>query len=462
MKIKSLGKKLLSVGMALAVFAGVVCPAADFSYATTPAPGIEAQGGIVIDYMSGQVLYSKNEDAQYEPASMTKIMTCILALENLELTDIVTIDSETPFTGGSRIYLLEDEQITVQNLLYALMLESANDSAVALAKKIAGSVPAFADMMNAKAKELGCTGTHFVNPNGLHEEGHLSTCHDMALIAQYAMHNEQFRELCTTYKYTIPATNKQPERYLYNTNRLLYDNVNKVVVNGVKRGCKYEGCTGIKTGYTPDAGGCLTAGAKNGETEIISVVMASTDMGRFADTIALFDWSFANYHSAKAAEKGQVIGTVPVKGGAVRKVGLITADEAYVLLPAEASTAIITTKAEMEKSIKAPFDKGAKVGTLDIYAGDKKVGSVPIITTDGVAKGTILSYLGIENAKAYIIMGVGGAVLAIVLGFVIYISILKAKRRKAKRLRRQQRALEIARQRAERQADQQMRDWFFN
>lgn len=449
----------------MVVLAGAFCPqpwGAEAVFAATPAPEIEALGGIVIDAHSGKVLYSKNENARYEPASMTKIMTCILALENLKLTDVVTIDNETSFTGGSRIYLIEGEQITVQNLLYALMLESANDSAVALAKAVAGSVPDFAKMMNDKAKELGCTGTNFVNPNGLHEEGHLSTCHDMALIAKYAMENPTFRELCTTYTYTVPATNKQPERYLYNTNRLLYDNKTQVVVKGVKRGCKYEGCTGIKTGYTPDAGGCLTSGAKNGETEIISVVMASSDLGRFADTISLFDWTFENYHAAKGAEKGQVLGTAPVKGGEVKEVGIATADESYVLLPAEASSALISTKVVLFEELRAPLKKGDKAGTLEIYAGDEKLDSVDIVVTEDVREGTIFALFGLNNKKAYILMGVVGVIALLILIFVLYVAVLNARRRKAKRLRRQQRAMEIARQRAELAEDQRMRDWFFN
>ena len=170
---------------------------------------------------------------------------------------------------------MEGEQITVRDTLYGLMLESANDSAVALAKMISGSVSDFAVLMNAKAQELGALNSNFVNPNGLHEDEHLSTAYDMAMIAKYAMENPVFRDYVATYQYTVAATNMQETRYLYNTNRLLYDNINKVYVDRILRGCKYEGVTGIKTGYTSKAGGCLVAGAKRGETELIEIGRAS-------------------------------------------------------------------------------------------------------------------------------------------------------------------------------------------
>ena len=310
------------------------------SYGAKTPPEIIAETAIVIDAKTGQVLYEKNMHEQREPASTTKVITALLALENLDLDKIVVIDSETPYTGGSRIYLLEDERITVEQLLYALMLESANDAAVALAKEIAGSVPAFAEMMNKKAAELGAMNTSFVNPHGLHAEGHLSTAYDLAMIAREAMKNEKFRELVLTYRYEIPATNKQPERYMYNTNRLIYDQAKKLIVNGVKRPAKYEGATGIKTGYTPQAGGCLVAGAIRGDTELISVVMKSTDDGRFADSIALLDYAFDNYRTVKAVDSGMILGEIPVKRGSVQRVQVAAAAEAFATLPVEASSSL--------------------------------------------------------------------------------------------------------------------------
>lgn len=461
-RLKSVLKKSAIVLMAcVLLLTALQMPFAQEVHAITTPPVIESEGACVIDLNTGEILYNKNMYQQYEPASMTKMMTCILTLENLQLTDIITVDAEASFTGGSRIYLIEDEQISVQNLLYALMLESANDAAVALAKAVAGSVEEFAKMMNEKAKSLGCKSTHFINPNGLHEEGHLSTPYDMAMIAQYCMKNKTFRELVKTYKYTIPETNKQPERYMYNTNRLIYDYQTKVVVNGVTRGCKYDGCLGIKTGYTPQAGGCLTSAAKSYDTQILSVVMKSSDLGRFADTISLFDWTFENYHSELAVEKGFSLGKTEVKNGAKKDVPIETAEAAYVLLPAEASSAVIKTETVIDEDLTAPIERGQIVGKLDIYEGEDYSCSVDIIATMDVGKGTFLSRFGIENTKAYVIIGVVGFFIVFFLAIFIAVSVEKARRRKARRIRREQRALEIAKERAEREKDQEIREWFF-
>ncbi len=456
-------RAIITMMMATLIFAGFfgIPGFTDEAYAITEPPVVEGNGAVVIDARTGEILYNKNIDAQFEPASMTKMITCILTLENRKLTDIVTIDGETPFTGGSRIYLIEGENITVQNLLYALMLESANDSAVALAKEIGGSVPEFAKMMNEKAKELGCTNTNFVNPNGLHEEGHLSTAHDMALIAKYCMQNATFRELVTTYKYDIPPTNKQPEtRHLYNTNRLLYDNKTKVNVNGVSRGCKYEGCTGIKTGYTPQAGGCLAAGTEKDGTELISVVMNSSDKGRFADTIALFDWTLANYRSKKVVEAGSEMESLAVKGGNSRKVALITEDNAYALLQIEDDEANLHTEVESLESIQAPFKAGTKAGVLKIYADEKLVGQTDLVTAEEVEEGGFFSKLEFTDSQAHSLFLVGGVLLVAFVAITVWINILKNRRKRERRRRREERALAIAKERAAREENERVESWF--
>jgi D-alanyl-D-alanine carboxypeptidase (penicillin-binding protein 5/6) len=424
------------------------------SYGAEKPPDILAETAIVIDVKTGQILYDKNMDEQREPASCTKVMTALLALENLDLGKTVTIDAETPFTGGSRIYLLEGEQMTVEQLMYALLLESANDAAVALAKEIAGSVPAFAEMMNKKAAALGAQNTQFVNPNGLHEEGHLTTAYDLALIAREAMKNEEFRRLVTTYRYEIPATNKQPERYMYNTNRLIYDEATHVIVNGVRRVAKYEGATGIKTGYTPEAGGCLVAGAIRGDTELISVVMKSTDEGRFADSIALLDYAFENYQTVKAIDTGTVLGEIPVRRGSVQKVQVATAGEAYATLPMEASESLIRTEVTLDETVRAPVAKGQKVGTVEIYAGDQHIGTVDAVTMEGIPEGGVLSVVGIEDKTAKVIeRAFAAVVIAVILLFAAYIAL---KRRQIRR--RRQRRLERA-MRYREMDDRQNYDW---
>ncbi len=427
------------------------------SFGATEPPAILAETAIVIDVKTGQVLYDKNMHEQREPASTTKIITALLALENLDLSKTVTKDAETPFTEGSRIYLLEGEQVTVEQLMYALLLESANDAAVALGKEIAGSVPAFAEVMNKKAKELGAENTNFVNPNGLHEDGHLTTAYDLAMIAREAMKNEEFRKLVMTYRYIIPATNKQDTRYLYNTNRLIYDEKTKVLVNGVMRAAKYEGVTGIKTGYTSHAGGCLVSGAIRGDTELISVVMKSTDAGRFADSIALLDYAFDNYKSVKAMDGGTILGEIPVKRGSERKVQVVARQDAYATLPSEASSSLVKTEVILDDKVNAPITKGQKVGAVEIYAGDQHVGTVDAVAAGDIPEGGVLSVIGITDETAKVIERVIASILIlIVLLFAAYVA-LKRRQIRRRKLRRRERTLRYQDQNSRHRYDEHWR-----
>jgi D-alanyl-D-alanine carboxypeptidase (penicillin-binding protein 5/6) len=447
-------KKLISIVLTVLV---LINAAPIVSFGATEPPAILAETGVVIDAKTGQVLYDKNMNEQREPASTTKVITALLALENLDLDTTVTIDAETPFTEGSRVYLLEGEQVTVKQLMYALLLESANDAAVALAKEISGSIPAFAEKMNAKAKALGAKNTNFVNPNGLHVEGHLTTAYDLAMIAREAMKNQEFRKLVTTYRYIIPATNKQDTRYLYNTNRLIYDKKTKVMVNGVMRSAKYEGATGIKTGYTSHAGGCLIAGAKRGNTELIAVVMKSTDEGRFADAIALLDYGFENFKGTKAMDVGTILGEIQVKQGSVKKVQVIAKEDAYATLAAEASTSMVKTKIKLDEKVQAPVDKGQKVGVVEIYEGDQLVGTVDAVTAEAIPKGGVLSIIGISDESAKIIERIFSAVLLlIVLLFAAYV-ILKRRQVRRRKLRRQERLMRFDQQNSQRRYEDQNR-----
>lgn len=427
-------------------------------YAASEPPAITAETGIVIDVKTGQVLYDKNMNEQRYPASTTKVITALLALENLDLNQVVTIDAETPYTEGSRIYLLEGEQVTVEQLLYALLLESANDAAVALGKEMAGTIPAFAEMMNQKAKELGAKNTTFVNPNGLHDPAHVSTAYDLAMIAREAMKNEKFRELVTTYRYIIPATNKQDTRYLYNTNRLIYDEKTKVSANGVLRAAKYEGSTGIKTGYTSHAGGCLIAGAVRGDTELISVVMKSTDPGRFGDSIALLDYAFDNYKSVMAMQADTILGEIPVNRGSVKKVEVVASKTAYATLPVEASESLISTKIKLDETVRAPVAYGQKVGEVEIYEGDSLVQTIDAIAASNIPEGGILSVVGVTDETAQKIEKIFSAIiLLVILLFASYV-FLKRKQIKRRKMRRQERAVRYQSQDSRRRYDEYWRN----
>lgn len=437
-------KKIISTVIALLVVVNVFINT-EPAYAASSPPEIIGEAAVLIDAKTGEVLFHKNMNKQLYPASTTKIMTAILALEHLDLSNTMVIDAETPYTIGSRIYLLEGEKITTEQVLNALLIESANDAAVALGKAVAGDIPTFAKMMNEKAKELGAKHTHFTNANGLPDENHVTTAYDLAMMANYAMKKPEFRKIVTTYRYIIPKTNRQDTRYLYNTNRLLYDEVTKVPVNGVPRPAKYDGCTGIKTGFTDEAGGTLVASAKRGNTELLVVVLKSTSSGRFGDSIALLDYGFEHYKSVKALDKGSPLGTVKVKRGDVGKIDAALKEDAYVTLPLGETNKDIQTKIVLDKKVTAPIKLGQKVGTVEIYNGDKLIRKVDAIATSNVAEGGILSFLGISDEAAHKIVFVAEAIVLILILFLLMYVYLK---RKQAQRRRHKRAMRLARSHA--------------
>nr|WP_315024449.1 D-alanyl-D-alanine carboxypeptidase family protein [uncultured Aminipila sp.] len=384
---------------------------------TDKEPMLNAKAAVLINASTGEVLYSKNMNQKMFPASTTKIMTALLVLENLDLSSTVTIDKETAQTGGSQINLIEGENITVEQLLYALLLKSANDAAVALAKEVAGSIPEFADRMNARAKDLGARDTNFVTPNGLHDDNHYTTAYDLAMITKGAMKNKKFRKIVTTLKYTIPETNKSDARVLHNPNKLLYSKA-KIYVNGALKPLKYEDATGIKNGYTSEAGRCLVAGAKRENMELISVVLKTTATGKFADSIALLDYGFENYKSISAIKKGDSLGKIKVIKGAVRNVEIVAAVSSYLTIPQNKADLKVNTKVIIDNKIEAPVSKGQKVGKVEIYTGNILVDEVDVVTVKQVDKGGILSVIGIPDSISHILEIV---LLAIIVLFGIFI-----------------------------------------
>lgn len=250
-------------------------------------PKIEGQSAVLMDAVTDTVLYSKNADDRLYPASITKIMTALLACENLDINDTITMSEAAAYgieAGSSSIYAETGEVFTVEQALMALMLESANEMALALAEKTSGSVKKFVELMNDRARQLGCTDTHFNNPNGLPDETHYTTANDMMKIAKAAWYNPLFRKFVTTQVYEIPPTNKQPEtRYLLNHHKMMEG-----------QSYAYDGVLGGKTGYTNDAGSTLVTYAKKGNSVLIAVVLNSTN-GAFPDTTSLLDYGFNNF-----------------------------------------------------------------------------------------------------------------------------------------------------------------------
>ena len=251
-------------------------------------PKIEGESAILVDMVTGAVLYSKNADKVQYPASITKIMTSLLAAEHLNMKDKIVMSQSAAYgitiSDSSSIYADTGEEFTTEQAMMAVMLQSANEMTLALAEETSGSVKKFVELMNLKAKQLGCTGTHFNNPNGLPDELHYTTASDMAKIARSAWYNPTFRKYATTTYYEIPPTNKFAEtRYLLNHHKMMKGNT-----------YAYEGVMGGKTGYTDAAGNTLVTYAKRGNMRLVSVVMKSIN-GAYADTAALLDYGFNNF-----------------------------------------------------------------------------------------------------------------------------------------------------------------------
>lgn len=251
-------------------------------------PKIEGESAILVDMVTGAVLYSKNADKVQYPASITKIMTSLLAAEHLNMKDKIVMSQSAAYgitiSDSSSIYADTGEEFTTEQAMMAVMLQSANEMTLALAEETSGSVKKFVELMNLKAKQLGCTGTHFNNPNGLPDELHYTTASDMAKIARAAWYNPTFRKYTTTTYYEMPPTNKFAEtRYLLNHHKMMKGNT-----------YAYEGVMGGKTGYTDAAGNTLVTYAKRGNMRLVSVVMKSIN-GAYADTAALLDYGFNNF-----------------------------------------------------------------------------------------------------------------------------------------------------------------------
>lgn len=337
-----------------------------------PGPQIEGESAVLMDMITGTILYSKNADKAQYPASITKIMTALLGSESLKATDKFAM-SETAAHGitdtqSSSIYADTGEEFTVEQALMAVMLQSANEMTLAIAEQTSGSVKKFVELMNLKARQLGCTNTHFNNPNGLPDEKHYTTANDMAKIARAAWFNPAFRKYCTTGYYEIPATNKFSEtRYLLNHHKMM---------NG--QAYAYDGVFGGKTGYTEAAGNTLVTFARRGNMYLVSVVMQSIN-GAYSDTKSLLDYGFNNFsRSAIKAKKEICFSCLPAEKYLIkdyRKCVLFYSMKTLsVALPNDADTASVKKNYSIQKNpagrplltINYTFN-GHQVGTARYY-----------------------------------------------------------------------------------------------
>lgn len=365
--------------------------------AMTSVPAIGAQSAVLIDAETGEVLLDKSMNMTEFPASTTKMMTALLAIENLDLDDAVTCGPDVMKADGTILELHTGEKLTVEQLLYGMMLKSSNDAAVALAEAVSGNIEDFADLMNKRAAEIGCTGTHFVSPNGLPDDNHVTTAHDLALIASEAMKNPTFAKIVKTKTYTIPATNMHEARKVKNSNQLL-TGTGTVQVDGAERPVRYEGIKGIKTGYTNAAQSCLVADAERGGLDIISVTLKASYYDQYPDAIKILDWGFANFEALTIIHKNEAVTHSAVKHGRNSKVGLVPGKDINMTVEKTAGGTNYTkddfTYKTDSKELTAPVKKGTKAGTVTVYRQGQKMGTYDLVTQNSVEESFFYSMLG--------------------------------------------------------------------
>lgn len=368
-------KRYVSAVLAF-LFAVCLLPAKGTATEFNPA-SISTPYVCLMDASTGAVLYEKNAYTKAYPASTTKIMTCILAIEMCEsLNEIVTVGDSVE-TRGSLVNIVRREQMPLIDMIYGMMLRSGNDAARAIAEHFAGSESAFAQLMNDKAAALGMTGTTFVKSNGLHADDHYTTAYDMALLSRYCMQNETFRTIVSTTEYHAAPTNKDSKGYDWtNTNRLLYTPENK-------NNLTYRYATGIKTGDTAQAGRCLVASAEKDGVELVLVLFGdyenkvSSDY-RFENAAKIFEWAFSNYASISVSTLGlestiqlSVTGTdvsTDAEGGKltlnINLTGLKTSGTKETIAAVQADPGSITSSYVLDRNLAAPIYEGEIVGTM--------------------------------------------------------------------------------------------------
>ena len=361
-------RRLIALGLSLALTLPLLTVRAGAAE-----PDVSAPSAILMEEATGEVLYEKNAHERLAPASVTKIMTLLLVMEALESgrigwDDTVTASAAAAAKGGSQIYLEENEQLPLEEMLKSVVISSANDCATALAEHIAGSESAFVQMMNERAAELGMTDTHFVNCTGLDDEPdaaeHLTTAYDIALMSRELLKHEEIKKYTTIWMDTV----RNGEFGLSNTNKLVRF---------------YDGTTGLKTGYTSAAGHCLSASAKRGGMELIAVVLhCDSSPHRFESAKALLNYGFANY-ALVTPQPEEAIGAVPVRLGTQESVTPVLQTDAPVLVD-KALAASAKSTVQLAEQVTAPVEQGQTLGMLTVKAGDQTLAEIPLVAPEAI------------------------------------------------------------------------------
>lgn len=422
----------------------VPCAMADVLDYTTK-PSSSSKYVVLADLDNQKILYSVNENDKTYPASTTKIMTALLAIEAVEREEISLEDMVTAKSGflygvtedASNAGIKEGETMSLRDLLYCAMLPSANEACNVIAMYVSGSIGDFVELMNERAAELGCTNTHFANTNGMPDENHYTTAKDLYLISAEALRHEKFTEICDTSSYITAATNMSDERELYNSNAL----INSKSVYGSSY--IYEGAYGVKTGHTDAAGHCLVAAAERGGAHILCVVLGaegdyeSKEFQSFDDAVGLFDWAFGNFSNRCLLEAGTEVGELPVTlSSGADKVALVTADDIVATAPMGLTSEYLVTKLVLDtESLVAPVLADTVLGRVELYdeSGDF-YGAVEVLAKDNVQmdvgeylKTGVVSFV-MQN---WIIIAAALAGIIIIVFAVVILS-HKARRKKGK------------------------------
>ncbi len=431
-------KKTASFILLLCILCSLFTPVMAFSGVDID---ILAEGAILVDMETGDVLYEKNAYEKMYPASLTKMMTVLLAIELGDPASEVTA-SKNALTQGMSIYgsnqgILEGETMTLENYIYTAFISSANEACNVIAEHIAGTIEDFVVLMNERAAAIGCTGTHFANPHGLHDENHYTCPADVALIAREAMKNDTFANLCSIKSITIPASNMSEERHLYTTNYL--------ISNETVGGYVYEYARGIKTGFTTPAGYCLASSASNGAMELIGVIMGADSFEEdgvnkiqsFVQMKELFKWGFENFSLQSIVSTTLPVAQVQVKFGATTNFVLAyPAEQIYKLLPNGFNIDSVVKEVRVfnEGSIEAPVSKGDILGELDLFIEGKLMGTVPILAlTDVERSGAEAAASGIKAFFASKPVKITGRIILVLfILFVLYLLLCAWSRHKAR------------------------------
>lgn len=394
------------------------------------APQISANSAILVEPISGEILYEKNIHEKAYPASTTKMMTGLLAMESGKLDDVITIDASV-FKDleemGSGANLHEGEKYTLRDLLYYLLLPSENDAANAIAAHVGGSKDAFVELMNKRAAEIGMKDTHFANPHGLHDENHYTTAYDMYLLAKEALKNELFAQITST------------PRIVLNNRELL--TTNHLISRFKDPNYYYSYASGIKTGFTTPAGYCLVSTAEKNGIRYICVVMRSKldqttgKIGSFVDTKALYEWAFGNFQKKTLVSAGAPAKEVEVRLAQSKDFLVLTPDkDLTALVPSELKPEDLTYQYDVTPDIIAPVKKGDVLGKVTVSSGDKTYGTLNLVALSDVDRSTFLYVL--DRVKTFFSSILFKLVIALLLIIAIGLLIIRMVNRRRRRNRR--------------------------